>query len=960
MKYTRLFALPVLMLLLISNTLWAQKGTIRGSVIDDANGEALFGVTVVIEGTTTGAATDFDGKFEINVTPGTYNLQVSFISYKTITIQDVVVNAGEVTLFENIRMKEDVEEMEEVVVTAKAIKTTEEALLTVKRKSANVLDGISAANFKKIGDSDAAAAVKRVPGVSIEGGKYVYVRGLGDRYTKSILNGVDIPGLDPDRNTLQMDIFPTNVIDNIIVLKSFTSDLPADFVGGLVNIDTKDFPEEKSLKVSLSAGFNPDMHFNNDYLTYNGGSTDFLGFDDGTRAIPTGGSTDFPQFVNAIGNSNARDEYVRILNNFNPTMGAMRDRSNMDFGFGVSLGNQKPVGNSTLGYNFSMTYKNDTKFYDEVEYGRYGQNQLDPSVTELDRREFQVGSYGVNNVLLGGLAGIALKTDQSKYKINFLHLQNGESKAGKFDYFGSDQGSNFEAQQTNLEYSERALSNILINGTHVNKDGRWEIDWKLSPTRSKIEDPDIRFTRIRTDGTNPSIGTESGLPERIWRFLEEYNAVGKTDVTRKYEALGEDAKLKFGTSYTYKQRDYNIQSFQIIPRNVEITLDPDVLFLDENLFPMGDGIDGTRFEPTFIPNNPNDFEASVNNIGVYVSNEMNVSEKIKTVIGLRAEQYTQYYTGQNQTGSIVLTDEKVLDDLNFFPTANIIYGLTENQNLRFSYSRTIARPSFKEASYAEILDPITGRTFIGGFFQDVNNGEVFWDGNLRSTTINNYDLRWEIFQKRAQTIAVSGFYKTFDAPIEIVQFASATGSFQPRNVGDGEVIGAEVELRQDLSFISPSLEEFSFNGNFTFPKSSITMSETEFNSRVENAREGQTIEDTRDMAGQAPYIINFGFSYNNLASGLQAGLYYNVQGRTLKYVSIVDRPDIYTVPFHSLNFTANKSFGLDEQLSLGVKVNNILNDRREEAYDAFGAEERIFTSINPGTTFSVSFGYKIF
>src|SRR5690606_34012093 len=231
----------------------------------------------------------------------------SYISYATLRIEGVSVTDGNVVLLDNISLKEDAEEVQEVVVTAQAIRTSEEALLTVKRKSANLLDGISSANFRKIGDSDAASAVKRVPGVSIEGGKYVFVRGLGDRYTKSTLNGVDIPGLDPDRNTIQMDMFPTSIVDNIIVVKSFTSNLPADFTRGIVNVDTKDFPEEKTFNISGGLGYNPSMHFNTGYLTYEGGKTDFLGFDDGTREIPTARSTTIPLYTDVVGNVDSEE-----------------------------------------------------------------------------------------------------------------------------------------------------------------------------------------------------------------------------------------------------------------------------------------------------------------------------------------------------------------------------------------------------------------------------------------------------------------------------------------------------------------------------------------------------------------------------------------------------------------------------------------------------------------------------
>ncbi len=258
----------IILFQLLAGFAFAQNGTIRGAVYDESNGEPLFGVSVLVKELSTGAVTDFDGKFEIQVAPGTYTIQVSYISFTTVEMASVVVEAGKVLVLDDILMMESAYELEVFTSTATAIRTTESALMSVKRSAPNLLDGISASTFRQIGDGDAASAVKRVTGVSIEGGKYVYVRGLGDRYTKTVLNGVDVPGLDPDRNALQMDIFPTNVIDNIIVSKSFTADLPADFTGGVVDIETKDFPEEKSAKISISGGINPSMHFNSQYLSF--------------------------------------------------------------------------------------------------------------------------------------------------------------------------------------------------------------------------------------------------------------------------------------------------------------------------------------------------------------------------------------------------------------------------------------------------------------------------------------------------------------------------------------------------------------------------------------------------------------------------------------------------------------------------------------------------------------------
>ena len=428
-----------------------------------------------------------------------------------------------------------------------------------------------------MGDSDAASSMKRVTGVSVEGGKYVYVRGLGDRYTKTILNGVDIPGLDPDRNTMQLDIFPTSIIDNIMVYKSFNANMPADFTGGVVDISIKDFPEQKKGSIFLGSGYNPDYHFNNDFLTYKGGKTDFLGFDDGSRAIPA--TSNLPFFVDAISDPDgeAGTRFREVLDGFNPTMGAIRQRNLMDYNFGASFGNQVPLKKVTLGYNFGLSYKASTEYYRNAEYGRYGLSS-DPDLTEMEVREFQIGDYGSSSVLVSGLAGFALKTTRSKFRINMIHMQNGVSRAGIFDFEGSDQGSVFSAVQHNLEYNQRSLSNILIDGKHTFNNAGLDVVWKISPTLSKISDPDARFVRYVVDNNNYEINTEGGFPERIWRDLSEKNISGVLHITKKYKFRGEDARLHFGGAYTFKERDFVIRKFALNVRNLTLTGNPEELF----------------------------------------------------------------------------------------------------------------------------------------------------------------------------------------------------------------------------------------------------------------------------------------------------------------------------------------------------------------------------------------------
>lgn len=956
--------IAIIIFLAFSSVLNAQNGIIRGTVFDAVTGEYLPGVTIYIEKSLHGTTTDLDGKFNLSVSPGTYDVKISFISYETVNLDGVNVKAGEVIALNDIGLKEASIEIASVVVTAKVVRNTESAIMSIKSKSPNMLDGISALGLKKSGDTDAASSIKRVTGVSVTNGKYVYVRGLGDRYAKTILNGLDIPGLDPDRNTLQMDIFPTNIIDNIIVHKTFSAELPADFTGGIIDIEIKDFPEERKGEISLSGGYNPNFHFNDNYLTYEDGKTDFLGFDDGTRNIPA--TSDIPFFAEVVGNTDGEKatRYKEILDNFNPTMAASNQTSFMDYSIGASFGNQKLLKKVTIGYNLALSYKSKTEFYEDAEFGKYGLGSSD--TYEMERREYQIGNYGISDVLLSGLAGFAIKTKNSKYRVNLIHLQNGESKAGIFDFYGSDEGSVFESFQHNLDYSQRSLTNVLIDGKHKSIDSKWTIEWKLSPTLSKIEDPDIRFTRYVTDEGGYVINTESGFPERIWRYLEEVNLAGVLRFTKEFNLFNNKSELKFGGAYTYKERDFEILKYAInIRGDIPLTGDPNEIFAPENLWPYnGDAGEGTTYEAAFFPNNANQFNSNVQYAAAYVSGNISLSESFKANLGVRAENYIQKYTGANQQRTKVLNNDEVLNDLQFFPAVNLIYNLNEKQNLRFSYSKTIARPSFKELSYAEIFDPVSGRTFIGGLFPETDDysGTEYWDGNLTSTDIQNIDLRWELFMEKAQTVSISGFYKHFTRPIEMVQYVKQEGAFQPRNVGDGQVFGIEFEFRKNLGFISNSLENLSISSNVSYIESSIRLSKTEYESRVANARTSQKIEKYREMAGQSPYIINAGLAYDGgekgFWKGFEAGFYYNVQGTTLQYVGIADRPDIYTLPFHSLNFNSSKSFGKEQHLNLGFKVQNILNSKDEAVFRSYEATDQYFTRLEKGISFIFSLTYK--
>ena len=941
-------------------------GTVRGRIIDDKTGKSVYGAEIQLLNSS--VESDVDGKFELKAAAGTHNLSISLANYADLNLTDVVVTLGEVTTIGDVRLSPVTESMTAVKISVKRMQNTESALLTSKRMAPNMIDGISAASFKRIGDGDAASAMKRVTGVSIEGGKYVYVRGLGDRYTKTTMNGVDIPGLDPDRNSIQMDLFPTAVIDNIVVAKTFTADMPADFTGGIVDLATKDFPSKKSFNVSFGLGYNPAMHLQSDYLDYEGSSTDFLGFDNGKRRNPTKGLNQIPSVVDAVSGNSLADEFYRINGDFDKNLGTTEKTSPVNFDFGISFANTKKLNRKyTLGYQSSLSYKNQTDFFRDAQFNLYAK-QNETSQTELIPFERQTGNYAVNNVILGYLGSIALKSKSDKFRFNILHIQNGESKAGKFFFRNSLQGANWDAQQYNLEFNQRSLTNAFLSGKHTRDRGNWEVEWKVAPTLSTMYDPDVRFTRIRVPDL--TISSEAGFPQRIWRSLQEYNVANRLDITRKTRLSGFKTTLKFGAAYTFKYRDYSIESYQI-QGGFDGFEDPQVIMLDQNLM-SSTNRDGFYYTADFVDgrgfrNNPNAFKGSVNYAATYLSGDVDFTKDFKLIAGLRGEMYQQFYSGINQNGN-ELNNQEVMNHLRLFPTVNMVYRLKRKTNLRASFTQTTARPSFKELSFAQILDPITGRSFQGGLFSEsVNivddNGQsqnlLLWNGDLRPTNINNFDLRFETFMKRSDMLSVGVFYKSMTNPIEIVQYMADNNAYQPRNVGNATILGAEFELRKNLEVVHSALKYFSFNTNVTVTQSEISINDAEFLSRTFGARDGQTISRKRAMAGQAPYIVNGGLGYQSRTKLFEAGVYYNVQGPTLQFVGYANRADVFTVPFHSLNLTASGKFGYKNRMNLALKVSNLLNDKREQIFSSYQANSEFFQQLAPGTTVSVKFSYSM-
>ncbi|KRP27611.1 MAG: hypothetical protein ABS28_04840 [Cryomorphaceae bacterium BACL22 MAG-120619-bin32] len=927
---------------LISFNSFSQS--ITGIVLDGDYNEPLPFANVSVKGTKTGATTDIDGKFEIKVAPGTYTVVFSFIGYSTIEISDVIVKSSKET-FLQVTLKPESNQLEDIVITTTSKKNSEASLLNLQKKSISLVDGLSIQSIKKAGDSDVAGAIKRVPGISVQGGKYIYVRGLGDRYSKTTLNGMELPGLDPDRNTIPMDIFPTNLIENILVKKSASSEIGADFTGGTVDINLKDFAFTPEYTINFTAGYNPDMHFNNNFIADVKSSSDWRGKDDGLRDLPIDPNLNLPPALflpiqTAEEAAVLTDNTKKLAKNLNP----IQQRSDLNYNFGFSASNGykfKKDGESSIGYIAAIGYKSETSFLDDFFRANVIRTPNDGVQNELE----QNGVLGTINTYLSTLLGVTYKDNKNKIAVNFIDLQNGESNALNLERQTFIENP-YWGEGSIMTFTQRNLRSIPVTGKHTIGDNLFTVVWKFAPSKSTLNDKDFKRTIFETDadksfyliGPNPIAS-----PSRLWRDLDENSTVGKLDIEIPIQANKYNGKISLGASTITKERDFSSKKFDIFYNgNSEIFGgDANQILADENIWVQSPNpfrrSDGTYIAGGFERTNL--YTSESKNDAFYFSSELKFSEMIKAVIGVRFETYQLRYTGENLLGE-KFENDLFIDDKDLFSNINLIISPNEKSNVRASYYKTTARPSFREASSAYLIDPVTETFFLG-------------NPDIKSAYIDNYDLRYEFFGEKNEMFALSLFSKSFKDPIEIAVVSDDTpNDFTARNNEKATVRGVEFELRKNILTLNNLT--FNVNTNISYISAKQTMNDDEYNSRVILAEPGQVISRERELQGQSPYMINVGLLAAESEKEIEAGLYYNVQGSTLEFVGAGGVPDIYSEPFHNLDFSASKVFN-GEKLTKKItfRAKNILQDKTESYYVLNKEKSNLFRSFSPGIIFSL-------
>lgn len=1005
------------------------QGTVRGTV-SDPTGETIIGATVKVkELPTVFATTDLDGAFSVKLPDASpYTLVVSFVTLKT---QERPARArnGEVVVMD-FAMTEN-NELKEVVVERKARSTSDARLERMKINSAASIDYISGEAMLKTGDGDAGAAVKRVTGVSTAGA-FVTVRGLADRYLVTTINGSRVPTLDPLTNNLRLDIFPTGLLDNIVITKTATPELPGDWSGAMISLNTSDYPDKLRVSVSSSLGYNPNSSFQT-IVGAARSSTDWQGRDGGLRGIPDGVSADvedYPTFhepmlyqqlsllglgltlasygitantpgfqvpqmsgsplqnlaltelgllapalindasaaqaASATYNSTYGLAYFSpILNGRLGELNKKWDNSNWrvkelqgspNFNQSISIGNsielfKKAKTPKTLGFLLGFRYSTETEYDGGSTLERTGQDRRDERPGYFfDFRGTQRISTESNG--WNALGSLSLKLDRNN-TFSLLVMPNvlGQNNA-RYQVFLKPSVSGETFVSEDQFYEERKLWLYQFGSKHFVPAIRMKVQTDLSWSDGSRNVLDMKSVQYILGQNIDDVEGALGKPSRIFRFLDETLLEARASIELPLSKDERKARsIRFGGAFRENIRQ-NSQAFFIVlgapgPTQWEqpgrFDISPNGTFL--SLYaPFG----------TF---KDNDVGVSRVKAG-FVMADYALTPRLRLVAGARAEHIylitdiQRFYdqglsptdplrgtVGNLPIGGASSSNRKpanasILDQWDLLPSVNLIYKLKDDEftpmNLRLNYFRSLARPNFREFSVVQLFD-----------YQ--LNATVFGNPDLRSTSIDNYDVRMERFFKNRDNISVSAFFKRFTDHIEML--STGEGGFTWQNAPFSRIFGLEVEGRVSLG---PKLE---WRGNVTLMDSK---------SRLNYQLDGQTVEYTTSMFGQAPWIVNSMLTWSLDSARFSVSANYNVQGPRLAVTNPLGNPfqvQAYEMPRHIVDLTLNKSLG--KHWGLRGRVRNLLNAPQLRSYKFNSGYDVDFDRYAWGTEYQLTVSYTI-
>lgn len=926
---------------LISGVTIAQQGVVEGQVIDAATGNPVAGTTVQVAGEKAQYVSNQEGRFSISLAAGkVHSITVSSVGFSTKAIDDVQVEKDQVISL-TIALERKAKEEEAVVVRASARRETVNAMIVFQKNTNTVAQVVSAEAIKRSPDRNTGEVLKRVPGTSVQEGKYLIVRGLADRYNQAMLNGVLLSSTEPDRKTFSFDLFPSTIIENIVINKAFIPELPGEWAGGLVQVNTKDVPSKGFMNFQIGTGFNTAT-IGNDFYTYRGGKTDFLGFDDGTRSIPNAlpVKSTFNQLSTAqkteLGKQFKNIWTANPLNN--GLAGVLNQSIQINGGFKKSFGKRNSLA-ALLGVNYNRSNRR-SSFVNRI----YSiQNNTADVNFDYNNEKYST------DILAGAMANFTLQLG-ANHKISFRNILN----VNTTDYSTIRTGKDFETdpivgdniRATELAFKANTFFNTQIAGDHFIKPLKTKLQWYGSFNILDQHIPDQRRVQYnQLDPNNPnspysllvsSSKTSQKSGSRYFGFLSDYNYTLGVNVSRSFEIGNQVHHVKAGYFFQVKDRLFDSRPFAIylpVDNPTLRLMDQSSVFAPENF--------GNGFDNLFAFNEIFDYRYryvanSILNAG-FLQFDQPVGEKTRIVWGARLEHFDQVVGSMEKNDPRHVYSKK----MDVLPGMNLTYKLNNKTNIRVSASQTVIRPEFRELSAFSFYDFDLGATVTG-------------EPNLVRTKVTNADIRYELYPAGGEMFTVGVFYKYFKNPIELFFNQSGAGSsstFNYLNATEASSYGAELEFRKKLDFNS-TLKNFTAHGNVSY---------------IYNRIPGLN----RPMQGQSPYLLNLGLQYDLQKQGLSTTVLFNQIGRRIYYVGTASNsgqvindnyPPVWEAPRAILDFQVSKKI-IQGKGELRLNVSDILNQKAKFYHDLNGnkkydkKEDALAIRRIYGTNISISFAY---
>lgn len=882
------------------------SATIRGSLIDNNTKEGLPAATIQVRGVPGGDITtvaELDGTYSIAVPPGTYTLVFSTPEY--IELQRSVTVADNQTADVSINLDpvptNTGEETIEITGTIDSRK--ESAVLAVRRAASTLSDAVSSQEISRTPDSNAGDAMKRVVAVTVTDGKYVALRGLEGRYVTTLLNGVLLPSPEPDRNAVPLDLFPTNLLSTMTVMKSYSADLPGQFGGGTLSIDTSSFPTSFEMKIGLSTSANTVSTGQDGLSNANvRGFSSFVGFDSGDRALPAA----VPRNRPVRGMSAAETEAIgeSMPNVWTPE----GETVSPNLGLNVTVGDTRKLGGKRVGYLGSAMLRRGFTSRD----GSTGRVALvGGQLAQTETLDYQVGTA---EATVGALANVGIDlTPNDEISVLGLYTHVGEDASSMANGYSETDGSEIDVSRTS--FVERALAFSQIHGKHhLSRARRVELRWQgnvATTSRRELDSRDLIYT------IDPSTGQrqykdQPGSGQHFWQVLDDLSGGAGAEIRAKVGP----AQLRVGTMAQLSSRELGGRRF----RYKYVGSDPMVRGLDgESMF--NEQHIGPEFQLEESTLEEDAYQASLDTYAGFAMSEVAINDKLRAIGGVRYEYASQEMANGTRFAVGGLERDIARTDNDVLPAANLIYSPRSDVNLRAAYSYTLTRPRFRE------LAPFL-------FFDHIRRRSISGNPELATTHIHNADLRWEWFPGEDEVFAVSGFYKQFVDPIEQV-LANAKTDATFLNADGGNLVGAEFEARTSLSRVSPVLRRFKVGTNVALMRSRVQL----------GADQMLLTNRNRPLYGQAPYVVNLnvGWQHPRVAD---LNVLYNLVGPRITDVGIEGLPDTYDRPMHRVDLVAARAMRKD--LKLKLSVSNLLNQRvRVEQGDV------LVNSYAPGVSFAL-------